>query len=247
MLCHEKMRSLIFTFLFAALTIAKGEELAPIRILLVGDSTLAPKNGFGDEFCKRLISKVTCLNLAKNGRSSKSYKAEGSWENVKAILNKTSEAQKTYVLIEFGHNDQPGKPGRSSDLKTEFPVNLAFYVTETRNLGGIPILSTPLSRRSFKNDLLIRDLDDWAAVTKEVAMKNQVPLVDLLESSSNAVQRMGSAEADTLAVEPPGGPNKAFDHTHIGPKGANFFADLVIPLYKQAIPELAPYFLNEVK
>jgi len=237
--------ALISFSLLVAIGSVKGDELAPIKILLVGDSTLAPKNGFGDEFCKHLISKVTCVNLAKNGRSSSSYKAEGSWEKVKDILKKTASTEKTYVLIEFGHNDQPGKPGRSTDLKTEFPVNMTNYVKETRELGGLPILSTPLSRRSFKNDQLIRDLDDWAAATKEVANQNNVPLIDLLELSANAVQAMGSKEADTLAVEPPGGVNKAFDHTHVGPKGAKFFADLVVPLYKEAIPNLAPYFLSE--
>ena len=235
---------LLFLALASAQCIAQSTDLAPIQILLIGDSTLAPKNGFGDEFCKKFTANVSCFNLAKNGRSTRSYKAEGSWDKAIDIFKKTAKSQKTYVLIEFGHNDQPGKPGRSTDLKIEFPANLTNYLIETRALGAIPILSTPLSRRSFKNDQLVRDLDEWAAVTKEVAIKNQVALIDLLDVSSKAIQKMGSKEADTLAIEPPGGVNKAFDHTHVGPKGAKFFADLVTPLYKQAIPDLAPYIIE---
>jgi lysophospholipase L1-like esterase len=34
------------------------------------------------------------------------------------------------VLIQFGHNDQPGKPERSTDLATEFPVFMRQYVAE---------------------------------------------------------------------------------------------------------------------
>jgi lysophospholipase L1-like esterase len=219
-----------------------AQELQPIRIILVGDSTLAPKNGYGDEFCKHFKSNVRCINLGKNGRSSGSYIAEGSWSKVTELLKTSESFQKTYVLIEFGHNDQPGKPGRSTDLKTEFPANLSRYVAEVRSLKAIPILSTPLSRRSFKNGQLVRDLDEWAAVTQEVAKKTNTALIDLLEVSSAAVQSMGSQEADTLAVEPAGGEHSQFDHTHVGPKGAKLFADLVIPLYKAALPDLIPYF-----
>jgi len=230
--------------LLGSLCGAQAQELQPIRIILVGDSTLAPKNGYGDEFCKHFKPAVTCVNLGKNGRSSSSYRAEGSWDKVIELLKHSESFQDTYVLIEFGHNDQPGKPGRSTDLKTEFPANLTRYVSETRALKATPILSTPLSRRSFNNGQLVRDLDDWALATKEVALTNQTPLIDLLTISADAVQQMGSKEADTMAVEPPGGEKSQFDHTHVGLKGAKFFANLVVPLYKSTLPNLKPYLLD---
>jgi lysophospholipase L1-like esterase len=230
--------------LFCSLFGVHAQDLKPIRILLVGDSTLATKNGYGDEFCKHFKAAVTCVNLAKNGRSSSSYRTEGSWDKVIELLKHSELYEVTYVLIEFGHNDQPGKPGRSTDLKTEFPANLTRYVSESMALSAKPILSTPLSRRSFINGQLVRDLDDWAAATKEVAQKTQTPLIDLLSISADAVQQMGSAEADTLAVEPPGKEKSQFDHTHVGLKGAKFFANLVTPLYKAALPNLTPYLID---
>jgi len=45
----------------------------------------------------------------------------------------------TYVLIQFGHNDQPGEPGHSTDLATTFPANIARYAGEVKALGGIPV------------------------------------------------------------------------------------------------------------
>jgi lysophospholipase L1-like esterase len=237
----------------------------PLRLILVGDSTLAPRNGYGDALCARLTAAVHCINVAKNGRSSGSYRAEGSWAAVTALLSDRTAAATTYVLVEFGHNDQPGKPGRSTDLQREFPVNLAGYVQDIRAAGATPLLATPLSRRSFKNGVLQDDLGPWAAATRAVATEQQVMLIDLYASSTAAVQAMGSAEADTLAVEPPPAPSSAassaaappgdrasientsparsaFDRTHVGPKGAALFARMVEGLLRDSVPALGPYF-----
>ncbi len=45
-----------------------------------GDSTVAPNGGWGPAFSRFLTQNVTCTNLARAGRSSKSYLAEGVWE-----------------------------------------------------------------------------------------------------------------------------------------------------------------------
>ena len=252
------LKNIVMSGLLVALSACASTPQAPIRVILVGDSTLAPNNGYGDALCQRFTAQVTCINLAKNGRSSGSYRAEGSWQKVQQLLADKGAFKATYVLIEFGHNDQPGKPGRSTDLKTEFPVNLARYVDEVQAFGGKPVLVTPLTRRSFKGDLLVNDLQPWADADREVATARHVPLIDLFATSAAAVQAMGSAEADTLAVEPPPAvpqatadlnqvervttAKSAFDHTHVGPKGANFFAAMVAKLLHQAIPALTPYF-----
>ena len=105
-------------------------QLPPVRIILVGDSTVALHNGWGPGFCAIVTPEVKCLDVAKNGRSSGSYRAEGSWATVMDELKHNAEYSATYVLIQFGHNDQPGKPGRSTDLATEFPANMRQYVKD---------------------------------------------------------------------------------------------------------------------
>ena len=99
-------------------------------MVLVGDSTMAPRTGYGDALCGLFRWQVDCLNLARGGRSTKSFRADGSWERVTAAL--ADRSRPAYVLIQFGHNDQPGKPERSTDLEREFPANLARYVDEVR-------------------------------------------------------------------------------------------------------------------
>jgi lysophospholipase L1-like esterase len=241
---------------------AHAATLAPIRVILVGDSTVAPRNGYGDALCARFTPEVTCVNLAVNGRSSGSFRAEGRWDAVMKLLKDGGNYSANYVLVQFGHNDQPGKPGRSTDLVTEFPANMARYVTDVRAAGGTPVLVTPLTRRSFNGPYLKDDLAPWAAATRKIAASEHAALMDLNADSAAAVQAMGQDEADTLAVvpkpstldklpkdpnkvEPKGGTANTFDRTHVGPKGARLFAGIAAHELKAAVPAIAPYFKAE--
>lgn len=235
----------------------------PVRIILVGDSTVAIHNGWGPGFCDILVPQVTCVNMAKNGRSSSSYRAEGLWSSVLNELKRNAEFHATYVLIQFGHNDQPGKPGRSTDLATEFPANLKRYVEDVKTAGAKAVLITSLTRRSFQNGELKNDLVPWADATKKVAADEGVPVLDLNSESAAAVQQMGPVEANTLAMAPPpavvaesaasgtsapapknestaaGAP--VFDYTHLGAKGSAFFGRMVTEELVKAVPELREY------
>lgn len=219
---------------------AEREHERP-SVLLVGDSTMAPQTGYGDALCARLSPALACLNLARGGRSTLSYRAEGLWDRALARLRSADRSLQHLVLIQFGHNDQPGKPGRSTELATEFPANLERFVTEVRAAGGLPVLLTPLTRRSFRDGQLVDDLAPWAVATTRVASTLKVPLVDLHASSRQLVQALGPQQADALAQAPPGTPG--FDRTHLGARGACHFAGLVAEALARAVPPLAPAVL----
>jgi lysophospholipase L1-like esterase len=245
--------------LTAHLKPAAAQAPAAVRIILVGDSTVALKNGWGPGFCELAAPEVKCVNMAKNGRSSGSYRAEGSWKAVLGALHEPFSG-KTYVLLQFGHNDQPGKPGRSTDLATEFPVNMRQYVKEIVAAGASPVLVTPLTRRSFVHGTLKNDLRPWAEATVKVATDEGVPLLDLNAESAAAVQKMGPSEANTMAMAPappevvagarngdsPPAPKTpatgGFDYTHHGPKGSTFFGAMVAGELMAAVPALNGYF-----
>ncbi|WP_234030534.1 rhamnogalacturonan acetylesterase [Undibacterium sp. 14-3-2] len=232
------------------------KDSPPLEIILVGDSTMAPNSGYGNALCERFLKEVTCLNLAKGGRSSGSYRAEGSWEIVMQQLRRDTDKRRV-VLMQFGHNDQPGKPGRSTDLATEFPVNLARYVDEVRATGAEIILLTPLTRRTFKDGVLPNDLRPWAEASLRIASEKQVPAIDLNQQSHALVAAMGQSEADTLAMVPPppeivaptsgstlatverqGAAKSAFDRTHVGKKGAAIFSEMVVQALVAVDPEI---------
>ena len=267
--------------------LAERPPVTPVRagkIVLVGDSTTAVQGGWGPAFCAdHLASFVACINLARGGRSTYNYRAEGSWDiALHELRTAPAYAGGVYVLVQFGHNDQPGKPGRSTDLASEFPENLRRYVREARAAGAVPVLLTPLTRRQFKDGVLIDDLAPWAEATRKVATELDVPLVDLHARSTAAVQGMGPVQAmrfaqarplpvqvvaaqsgttvgapptaqllapagatpprvatqDNAAVEPMGTPKAAFDYTHLGPEGADFFAAIVADELARAVPAL---------
>jgi lysophospholipase L1-like esterase len=196
--------------------------------------------------------------MAKNGRSTSSYRAEGSWKEVMGALKHNAEFSATWVFIQFGHNDQPGKPGRSTDLATEFPANLRQYVREVREAGARAVLITPLTRRTFRNGKLNDNLQSWAAATKKVAGEEKVPVLDLNAESAIAVQKMGPTEANKLAMAPPpqtvidaalqgnslpvpADPPTTFDYTHLGARGSEFFGRMVADEVSRSVRELRSY------
>ena len=174
--------------------------------------------------------------------------------------------QTVWVLIQFGHNDQPGKRS-STDLTTQFPANLRAYVAEARARGTRPVLLTPLTRRHFKGGQLQNTLVPWADAVRAVAAETGTPLIDLNASSADLVQRLGAMEAARLspgspppsfeanlragntpptppAATPPPLPHghhvDDFDYTHLGPEGAAVIAALVARDLIAVAPELAP-------
>lgn len=241
---------------------------AKARIILVGDSTVASRTGWGNSFCLDYAPETACVNKARGGRSTKSYREDGSWADVLQMLARNGDYAATYVLIQFGHNDQPGKPGRSTDLATEFPVNLKRYVEEVRAAGATPVLVTSLSRRQFGPDGRVKDgLQPWADATIKVAAEERAPLVDLHADSLAAINKMGPEDANTLAMAPPPGPPATdtpvpaavispapvakpgepvptFDYTHLGKKGAELFAKMVAIDLARAVPDLRSAIKN---
>lgn len=239
-------------------------KISPSKIILVGDSTTAVVGGWGPSFCAdHVTSFLACVNLARGGRSSGNYRSEGSWDIALAEM-RTPGYKDIWVTIQFGHNDQPGKPGRSTDLATEFPANLARYVDEVRAAGAKPILVTPLTRRMFVDGKLQNDLEPWAAAVRKVAAEKKVPLIDLHADSRAAIAAMGEAEADRFAQVPKGevpagsiappaatevqdlpwGQRKlAFDRTHLGRTGADYFARMAARELAEAVPALRPLLL----
>lgn len=245
---------------------AQNAPIQADKIILVGDSTTAVGSGWGGAFCDRhVLSALACVNLGRQGRSTSTYRAEGSWA---LALNEmaTPGYQSVWVLIQFGHNDQPGKRS-STDLATQFPANLRAYVAEARARGARPVLLTPLTRRHFKDGRLQNTLVPWADAVRAVAVETNTPLIDLNASSAERVQHLGALEAARLSPgapppdftsalvagnTPPAPPASTppttahgrhvddFDYTHLGPEGAAVIAALVARDLIAAAPELAP-------
>jgi len=198
------------------------------RVALAGDSTVADKAGWGAAFAQLLKPEAECLNFAQGGRSSKSFRDEGHWQKV-------LDAKPAFVLIQFGHNDMPGKgPARETDPATTFPENMARYVDEARAIGARPVLVTSLTRRVFENGKIRGELKPWADATAKVAAEKKVPLVDLFALTVALHNKLGPAESDTF--NPAG---KRPDRTHLNATGAETIAKIIAGELRKVEPELA--------
>lgn len=213
---------------------AEGAEVdrQSVHFALAGDSTVTDTAGWGLAFSKLLAPGVRCTNVAGGGQSTKSFRDSGRWQRV-------LDARPTHVLIQFGHNDQPGKgPHRETDAATTYRANLARFVDEARAAGAVPILVTSLTRRGFENGKLVDILGPYAAAMRIVAAEKQVPLVDLYARSTAIVECLG--EQGSMKLSPPS--TKGVDRTHLNALGAAVMAKVVVGQLRQVAPELAPCF-----
>ena len=207
----------------------------PLKVVLIGDSTVAESSGWGPGFAKRLGPGATCINEARGGRSSKSYRDEGHW--TRALAQRPD-----FVLIQFGHNDQPGKgPERETDPATTYRRNLARYIDEARASGAVPILVTSLTRRNFDGRGKVRPdgLLPYVEAARALAKEKDSPLVDLYARSVAALEAMGPIEA--AALNPPGKTPDVVDRTHLTPEGARIVSGLVADGLREVEPRLAKH------
>ena len=65
-------------------SVADEPKTEKVRIVLVGDSTVTDKGGWGLAFAALLQPGAKCVNLARSGHSSKSYYDQGYWKQALA-------------------------------------------------------------------------------------------------------------------------------------------------------------------
>jgi lysophospholipase L1-like esterase len=212
-----------------------------IKVVLVGDSSVATGGGWGPGFCAHLTDDADCLDLAKDGRSTKSFLDEGLWR-------KALEEGGQFYFIQFGHNDQKNQVILHTDPETTFKANLHRYVSDVRKIGGTPVLVTSLTRRNFDNGKLIIDpLREYAAATREVAAEDHVALVDLYQLSRALIEPMTQEQADQydatahVDAKAEGATATTPDRSHLNDLGKRTFGDMVAQAAYDAVPALKPY------
>jgi pectinesterase len=235
--CGERLRAAIGRFvigLVPAFLTASAGHAEPVSIVLVGDSTVTDDAGWGEGFRRFVTDDVRLTNTARGGRSSKSFIQEGAWEKSLALKG-------DYYLIQFGHNDEPGKPGRSTTVE-EYRTFMNRYVDDVRAAGATPVLVTSLVRRQFKDrddpHRIESSLTERAEIVRDVARTKDVPLVELHERSKELCEKLGR---DGCLVFSPRKKDGSYDGTHLNPAGHEMFGRIVAAELRAAVPELAAH------
>ncbi len=222
---------LLFAICFGVMALPQRKK----KIWLIGDSTMSvketkayPETGWGMPFAHFFDSTVEVDNRAKNGRSTKSFREEGLWT---PVLEQLQEGD--YVFIQFGHNDEGKEKVGRYTTPDEFRANLTRYVAETKAKKAVPVLLTPVSRRSFDSTGKVRETHPvYNDVVKDVARLEQVLLIDLNERSRELLQQLGPEASRDLFnhLQPgmhPNYPEGKKDDTHFNELGARMMAELV--------------------
>ncbi|NYI03941.1 GDSL-type esterase/lipase family protein [Allostreptomyces psammosilenae] len=241
---RRRHRPLLAT-LAAAACAAAGLLAAPapavaddgITVYLAGDSTVqtydpywAPQAGWGQMLDRYLTDDVTVENHAIGGRSSRSFVEQGRLD---AILDEIQPGD--YLFVQFGHNDAsvniPERYTSPEDYKEYLRDD---YIAGARERGAIPVIVTPVSRRSFNAETgrFNVSFPTYVQAATEVAAEENVPLVDLSASSRAYLDGIGPEEAKSVFLHVPAGvypnrPNGTVDDTHFQEYGAIQMARLV--------------------
>ena len=212
-----------------------GARAQPITVWLAGDSTMAqkqpdkrPETGWGEALQPCFDSaEVRVANRAMNGRSTRSFVAEGRW---RAIVDSLTPGD--YVFVQFGHNDE--KVGTNNySSPDDYRGNLVRFVDEVRAKGAHAVVFTPVVRRRFEGARLVDTHGQYPDAARAAARERDVPLVDMTRASAELVEQLGpdSSRALWLHLEPgahPNYPTGVRDDTHFNPLGAQRMAGLAI-------------------
>ena len=130
--------------LLATLLLAAAPA-TPVTVHLAGDSTMAakrpqkrPETGWGELLQPAFDSaRVRVVNHAQNGRSTRTFIAEGRWQ---AIVDSLRAGD--WVFIQFGHNDQSKAKADRYTPPDDFRANLERMVRDARAKGANPAKDT---------------------------------------------------------------------------------------------------------
>lgn len=221
---------------------AAAADAPPVQLIIAGDSTAAeygperaPRAGWGMMLQPLFDDGVAVVNLAKSGRSTRSFIDQGLWNEVTARIRPGD-----HVLIQFGHNDQRrDDPARYTDPAADYPANLTRMVGDVRARGGLPVLLTPVARRLFEGGRMVQTHEPYLTAMRQVAATHQVPLIDVTVATMAHMEGFGQEGSKALyMVFPPGTypayPDGSEDNTHFSEQGAQDVARLVADGLRQA-------------
>lgn len=194
------------------------EKPQPVRVILIGDSTV--KNGRGqgedglwgwgqvlqDHFNPE---QATVENRALGGRSSRTYRTEGLWEKTLERLRPGD-----FLLIQFGHNDggkmfEGDRPrasikGNGEETQTgvveatgreetvhSYGWYLRRYIAEAKARKAIPIVCSLVPRDRWQDGKVIRSNQDYALWARQAARQGGAAFLDLNEIVARRYEQLG--------------------------------------------------------
>ena len=218
---------------------------ATLKLFVAGDSTASfynpnPKNQQGWGAVLQPLfeeSKLQVVDVARGGRSSRTFITEGHWDRMLADVRAGD-----FVIIQFGHNDSgatnveppgstrtlrargtiPGIGNESEEIdnvitgKHETVYTFGWYlrkmIADTRAKGATPILLTLTKTNSWKDGRIPCDAERYRLWTWQTATNEKTAFVDLTRIVADRFQREGPEAVTAQFID---------DSTHTNITGAD--------------------------
>lgn len=249
------------------------------RVFMVGDSTMAKYpitraerfdlNGWGmpfedDCFIEPIDGaqkNVNVYNYAVSGASSRSYLGTEQYEYLMKHLDEGD-----YLFIQFGHNDenatadggtsaQVGRTyvnelGRNASGEYSFEWYLyEKYIRPAVQVGAIPVLCSPIARRSSDGRASVSGHLPYRAVMEELADEFEIPYLDLTYRSyylyDNLYEEGGAAATAKLNAFADEEKTNT-DNTHLSAYGAYRIALIAAEEIRTLKLTVANFLVDEV-
>ena len=218
--------------LFTTCLIAASLAVSAANIVLIGDSTLAPRDAktklgsWGDALKPSLAPGNGIVNRSVGGRTVRTTKP--TWKKSLEMI-----AKGDFVIIQFGINDANKK---KLVEEAEFKKTIAEFADDVIAKGATPIICSPVSNAGygkagkpgdpFKLTASRRTYGDYA---KAVAAEKKLAYVDMTALTAAELAKVGREAALALYVGETTRKGKPmFDTTHPAKSGAKRFAELFI-------------------
>jgi len=201
-----------------------GDSLASIKL-----EHKRPESGWG-EFLHLFVSpNIEVVNLAINGRSTKSYIDEGSLLKIDHMIKKGD-----YLIISFGHNDEKIHDlTRYTHPKSDYQENLLRFAQVAWKHEATPIFVTSVSRRLFiDGKLSLNTVSFYPESMKSCAKKQGIFCIDLYSITHQMIRDLGEEKSKSLFLHLDENVNINYpkgiqDNTHLSPYGAKLIASLI--------------------
>ena len=212
-------------------------------------------------------SKITLVNAARAGRSTRTFIKEGLWDKVYNSLQPGD-----FVTIQFGHNDicpitdrkaRGVIPGTKDTLHVyhldndtyEVVYSFGWYlkkmIDDCREKGATPILVSLTPRNEWPGGKIERRDDSYGKWYREVVAETGVEFIDMHNISADFLDKKFAvsslpadkekAKAKVAAIKEKAGKYFKKDHTHASKLGAQMNAQSFAKGLKAAGSELAKY------
>ena len=221
--------------LIALTVVAISLASSAANIVLIGDSTLAPRaetvklGSWGDALKPSLAPGNGIINRAVGGRTVRSTKP--GWAKSLALISKGD-----FVIIQFGINDASPNPKKLVGAD-EFKKTLAKFADDVLAKGATPVICSPVANAGYgkipktgATFSLTKSRRTYGDYAKAVAAEKKLDYVDMTALTAAALSKLDREAALALYVGETKKKDGAstFDTTHPAKAGAKRFAELFI-------------------